>query len=109
MHDTEHATLPNSAPWNGRRSCVWGVGLLLGCVVLFATYLWFIRESTAVQPVRIVTLRPMLDTPETSLEVVPYQHEIEPSQPDCSATTTVGGICFIIGTGNPAPAPMTFT
>ncbi len=109
MHDTEHATLPNSAPWNGRRSCVWGVGLLLGLAVLFAATLWLSREPTAVQPVHIVTLRPVLDNPRTSLEVVPYQHEIEPSQPDCPASIPVGGICFIIGTGNPAPAPMTFT
>ena len=109
MHDTEHAALSNSSPWNDCRSPVWGVALLLGLAILFATCLWFNRESTPVHPVRIVMLRPALDNPGTSLEVVPYQHENESSHSDCPASTPVGGICFIIGTGNPAPAPVTFT
>ena len=109
MHDIEHPTSSNISPWNGRLSCFWGLGLLLGLAFLFAATLWLTRESAAVQPVNIVTLRPLLDNPSTSIEVVPYQHEIEPSQPDCAATISVGGICFIIGTRNPAPAPMTFT
>ncbi len=86
----------------------WGVALLLGVALLFAGYLWSARESNAVQPLNIVMPVPAQRSASTSIEVIPYQHEIDPTDSTCSVVPT-GGICFIIGSGAAAPAPMTFT
>ena len=104
MHN---ATLPPSSN-SYRGSHFWGVGLLLGMALLFAAYLWSARESNAVKPVDVVMGSPSLQGSHTSIEIVPYQHDIERVEPTCPIAPAAE-LCLIIGTRNATPAPMTFT
>lgn len=74
--------------------------------LLFATYLWSARESHAVKPVTLVTLRAPKHGFGSSIEIVPYQHEIESVASPCPPTER---LCLVIGTERTTPETMTFT
>lgn len=108
MHDEPVRTSPNAPKASNLRSHPWGAGLLLVTVLLFSSFLWSSREPHAVQPLDVVTLRPPLQATSDEIEIVPYQHRIEPLAPRCP-TIVPGTVCLIIGAGPATPPAMTFT
>ena len=106
MHDAPPPTTSNSSIGSDRLSHFLGVGLLLGMALLFSAYLWSSRESHAVQPVTLVTLRPHLHGSSSNIEVVPYQHEAAPVPNPCPPEQQ---LCLIIGTEISPPTTTTFT
>jgi hypothetical protein len=97
-----------SSTASDRLSHFLGVGLLLGMALLFAAYLWNARESHAVHPVDVVLRHSPPHGAVTSIEIVPYQHEHEPAEPQCPIAPAAE-LCLIIGPGNATPDSMTFT
>ena len=108
MHDAPPPTSTDRSTGNSRLSHFLGVGLLLGMALLFSAYLWSSRESHAVQPVNVVTLRPPVHGSSAAVEIVPYRHELQPAEPGCPETPA-GQICLIIGPEIPTPESKTFT
>lgn len=86
----------------------WGIGLLLGVLVLAAVALRVASEPHMARPVDLVTVRPSLHAVGPGVEVIPYQFAVESPTPACSSVPD-GELCLIIGTGNATPAPKTFT
>jgi hypothetical protein len=106
MHDAPPPPSSNSSTGSSRLSHFLGVGLLLGMALLFSAYLWSSRESHAVQPVDVVTLRPPLHGHSANIEIVPYQHAAEPVTPPCPPTER---LCLVIGPQTATPETTTFT
>ncbi len=108
MPNESTGSIPSILPWSGRRARFWGIGLLVGIVLLASVYLWSTRESPSAHPVNVVTVWPPIHPSSSGVEVVPVQYEFEFKLPPCPTTDT-GQLCLIIGTGNVTPASANFT
>lgn len=108
MRNRTESTASAPTTWRARLAQAWGVGLLLALVVIFSAYAWTAREAGTTTPASLVTLRPHLRGNPSTIDVVPYQHEIAPAQPTCT-TSNAGQLCLIIGSEPIDPDTMTFT
>lgn len=108
MHKALSPTTSHSSRHTSRRHQIWLAGLLLGMTLFVAHSIWNSPATHPVQPVRVIELGAQSPTSGVTVQIVPYQFDLQSNRPDCPATQTEQ-LCLVIGTGSASPQPMTFT